>query len=802
MKKWFGFLLCLPLFLPFAQAEDGPHDCTVVNVPKDASTLQEAYGKVASHGSIYLSPGTYTLDETLEITLPIFISGQGENAEDVVLQGKEKNVLHCRYVQVGIENLMIRNVGRTPEIDSPEIPEFFEPVKESIAQAAAVRLDGPGCRMRNCFITSEKGCGIVMTSPNYDAIVECCTISNCGGVGIWAYPRTCGRFLRCFISENQMTGMIASGERTKMYVIQCRFENGKRGGLFLCGGVWGEVSGDFCGNAEEGLRIHGEGTDPQVTARFLNGKSAGVVVRKGGGGLFQNCEFSGNEAEGLRIQDKKTNPTLKLCRFLNGKSYGAVVSNEGNGIFESCQFEKNASGGLLVKGEGTRPAARVIQFSKEPTFGMCFTENAEADFIGCVFQNGKGPGILVKDAANPTVKGCKLHDVKTCGILIEDGGRGEFDDVEWIQGNGIGIELKGQNTAPTLKGGRFSHWEGRCVRVSEKAGGKFNDCTFSGNTSEEVQVTGCETSPSFFRCRFCKERPAASENEVFYGASVSEGASGVFQECLFQSTYAVGLVIRDVRTHPNILQCRFENGLRVGLRVEKGANGVIKDCTFTQFTATGLEITDAQTNPNVLGSRFYASPGVGICVRNGASGSVAACKFSRNQSAVRVCDPGTSPVFGNLEITGGRQYGIRVENGAAGAFAACIFSQCQEAGVYVSGKDSTPKFEKCTITENRTGARIAQGAEGIFEACTFLKNSTGFEVLDANSNPTLAVCRILNNAHWGVHVGPEAGGAFFGNVLSENGQSEHSDVLFLDGSGNWNVREGKDVVREKNTPNE
>ena len=109
------------------------------------------------------------------------------------------------------------------------------------------------------------------------------------------------------------------------------------------------------------------GTDPQVTARFLNGKSAGVVVRKGGGGLFQNCEFSGNEAEGLRIQDKKTNPTLKLCRFLNGKSYGAVVSNEGNGIFESCQFEKNASGGLLVKGEGTRPAARVIQFSKEPT---------------------------------------------------------------------------------------------------------------------------------------------------------------------------------------------------------------------------------------------------------------------------------------------------------------------------------------------------------------------------------------------------------------------------------------------------
>jgi parallel beta-helix repeat protein len=82
--------------------------------------------------------------------------------------------------------------------------------------------------------------------------------------------------------------------------------------------------------------------------------------------------------------------------------------------------------------------------------------------------------VEIKTGGNPTLRRNRIHDSKSCGVLIWEDGRGTLEDNE-ITGNRLsGVEIKtGGN--PTLRRNRINDNRGSAVFVHDRGRGVFED---------------------------------------------------------------------------------------------------------------------------------------------------------------------------------------------------------------------------------------------------------------------------------------------------------------------------------------
>ena len=111
---------------------------SVVNVPEDAASLQEAHALVAPGGTIFVNPGVY--EEQLEITTPD-VTVRGTDRNNVIIDGGGIRPFGIVATADGvrIENLTVRNAtfygvlvtglsdANVPSVDSGSAYEPFDP---------------------------------------------------------------------------------------------------------------------------------------------------------------------------------------------------------------------------------------------------------------------------------------------------------------------------------------------------------------------------------------------------------------------------------------------------------------------------------------------------------------------------------------------------------------------------------------------------------------------------------------------------------------------------------------------------
>ncbi|MBP3695769.1 MAG: right-handed parallel beta-helix repeat-containing protein [Thermoguttaceae bacterium] len=242
-----------------------------VTWPADGLTLQQAYDKTPSGGTLLILHGVHQVQQTLVVRKDIKIIGETGDRDSVVLQGGRGNVLRLESGFSEIRNLTFRNVG---------VDDFFS--------GSAVLVMASMSKFHSCRFVSHTGIGFAALQNQADPIVVHCTAKKCGNAGFFVGQGAKGKFTQCEALENACAG----------------------------------------------FQVQGKGTEPTVeNCRFQDNQHCGLLVQDGAGGIFEHCTFRRNGRAGIRIREKGTEPTVNDCTIQDNFQYGISIDSKAGGTF-------------------------------------------------------------------------------------------------------------------------------------------------------------------------------------------------------------------------------------------------------------------------------------------------------------------------------------------------------------------------------------------------------------------------------------------------------------------------------------
>ncbi|MBQ2622689.1 MAG: right-handed parallel beta-helix repeat-containing protein [Thermoguttaceae bacterium] len=514
-----------------------------ISVPGDCKTIEEAYAKVMEGGIITIESGKYYLSAKFVVDRSVSFRGGTGFAKDVVISSCTSDVIKITGGSPSFENLTVQSEAEN---------------------SCCFNIVGGTPKLFRCTIVSTKGNGMYIKGENVNPKVELCTIKDCKLSGALIDQNGLGEFYDCEFFGNSAMG-IEIKESGNPTVTECKIHDGKKSGVWVSNKGLGEFNScEIYGNAEMGIEIKESGNPTFTECKIHDGQKSGVWVSDNGLGTFNNCEIYGNTNAGV---DTKTagNPTFTKCKIHDGKSAGVYVTENGLGKFKDCEIYSNANTEKSC-GDGI-----VITESGNPTFTGCiircdnisFNKKGLGEFRNCEIT-GWAAKIYVFDSSNPTFTECKIHNGSAHCVIMR-GSLGTFKDCEIFGYRGLGFVI-GYSSNPTIIGCKLHDLGAGGVSVFERGLGTIKDCDIYNNGCGII--TSTSGNPTVIECKIHDMKNA--------GVVSNKDSTGTIKDCDIYGNKAAGITVHD-EGNLTVTGCKIHDGKGGGIEILAKGMGSFND---------------------------------------------------------------------------------------------------------------------------------------------------------------------------------------------------------------------------------
>ncbi len=516
-----------------------------------------------------------------------------------------------------------------------------------------------------------------------------------------------------FVDPNAL--MSASGEATKVNIIDCKFE--------------------------------GQRKNPIIQAE----KSANVAVSK--------SKFEGiGGGTAILVQGQGSNLTVSDSSFSDLEASaiscaGGAVATLMRSTFERFEYA-NAAGisSVLVKGQGSLLTVSDCRFTHlmKNVAGVVSESHAEAILKNCIFDNFEGfPATWALMYGRLTVSACSFSNGQTCGVRSSVESQAFVYDSIFRRFTGKpATEVRGVSSRLAISGSRFLDLTVTgvvCKAASAKSPSEASivDCTFERSEGTAVSATGAGSRLVVSASRFADQNSGAVE--------CLEGAESTISDCHFERGEKNFLVWVDgAASQLSISSSRFADMNATGVNCSSGAKATIEECAFEAFheeRAPAVWVCNSGSHLSVSDCRFADIKASAINCMDGANATAADCTFSRlsGSAAIWVGNQGSRLAISNSQLTDMKAPGIECKLAAEVSIEGCTFERLEDKpAAFAEGLGSRMTVKTSRFVNSRAiGVGCDKAAEATVADCTFERLNTSAAIgIVGQANMNVARCHL------------------------------------------------------------
>jgi len=253
---------------------------------------------------------------------------------------------------------------------------------------------------------------------------------------------------------------------------------------------------------------------------------------------------------------------------LRGISFQIGVDvQSGDLLLEDCDITSAAHACIRIQGEGTRPTLRRCKIHGGKECGVLVAKKGGGLLEDCDIWGNVYAGVGITSEADPRLHRCKIHDGKQGGVLAWEKGAGVLEECD-IWGNAYaGIEIRTEAN-PRLHRCKIHDGKGGGVFAWEKGAGVLEECDIWSNAYAGIEIK-TEANPSLHRCKIHDGKGG--------GVFAWEKGAGLLEECDIWGNTLAGIEIK-TEANPRLNRCKIHDGKGRGVFAwEKGA-GLFEEC--------------------------------------------------------------------------------------------------------------------------------------------------------------------------------------------------------------------------------
>ena len=268
-------------------------------------------------------------------------------------------------------------------------------------------------------------------------------------------------------------------------------------------------------------------------------------------------------------------PSFKNLTVTSGGLYdkenAAFYVTGGSPSISKCTITSRKGFGIVVEGKETDPTFEDCVVKACKTLGVVVKQGGLGEFRNCEISENAS-AIVVYESGNSTFIECKIHD-NTVGVGVIDSGLGTFRDCE-IYKSQIGF-VTHESGNPTVTNCKIHDQKKIGVLIKQKGLGEFSSCEIYGN--DDPILVGESGNPTFIECKI---------HDNFGGVEVLQGGLGTFRDCEIYQNEKGGIVVLE-SGNPTVTGCKIHDGKSPGVIILSNGMGTFNNNTLTENYLNG-----------------------------------------------------------------------------------------------------------------------------------------------------------------------------------------------------------------------
>jgi len=250
--------------------------------------------------------------------------------------------------------------------------------------------------------------------------------------------------------------------------------------------------------------------------------------------------------------------------------------------------------------------------------------------MACVAIHGK---------AYPKLRGNRIHDGKSGGIIVYENGQGLIEDNDIFGNDPMGVWIT-EGGYPTVHGNKIHDCRGIGVYVSENGQGLIEDNDVFGNERGIWIIKSSNPTIRGNKVHDCGES----------GIYVSENGQGLIEDNNIFGNALTCIAILE-SSNPTIRGNRIYEGKITGISICSNGLGLIEDNDIFGNAFFGIAISYSG-NPTVRGNRINRNAGYAVCVSDNGAGIIENNDLRDNKKGVWLIEDSSKNTverYGNQE---------------------------------------------------------------------------------------------------------------------------------------------------------
>jgi parallel beta-helix repeat protein len=311
---------------------------TVLRVPHEYPTIQQAIKSASPGAQIILDPGIYeesiVIDKTIEI-------------------GAEAPGTATLRTDSDVPVIQVRNgaIPRIYHLTFEHLPDY-----KADEPAALMFVADASPTITHCVFQFSQGSGIEITGQS-SLRIEKTTVRRNRGIGIHIVgPKTRAILIDNEIVSNELVGVI--------------FAESAQGAL---------RNNTIRANGWDGIGVFDVGSNPIIyNNRLIENGRRGLAFSRGATGLAQNNIIEDNGWDGIVVTDPSTSPKLNYNTIRRNNARGILFMEGAGGIANANLIENNFETGIMVSGATTVPELNFNRSNNNGLWGYDYDQGASA----------------------------------------------------------------------------------------------------------------------------------------------------------------------------------------------------------------------------------------------------------------------------------------------------------------------------------------------------------------------------------------------------------------------------------------
>lgn len=242
-------------------------------------------------------------------------------------------------------------------------------------------------------------------------------------------------------------------------------------------------------------------------------------------------------------------------------------------------------------------------------FGV-YISQGRLDLEGCDISSQSGACVMIRDGADPRLRRNKIHDGKTSGVRVEDGGLGTLEDND-ITGNTMsGVQISSSGN-PTLRRNQIRDGKAAGIIFQDSGRGTLEDNEITGNTLSGVEIKA-------------DSNPTVRGNQIHdnkeNGILAWRSGRGTIEDNDITGNGFSGVEIREGGS-PTLRGNQIHDNKDVGVIVSDSGLGTIEDNDIIGNGLSGVEIREGG-NPTLRSNRINRNAHYAVNIYEGGRGVV------------------------------------------------------------------------------------------------------------------------------------------------------------------------------------